>query len=139
LSAYQFALPLLILAVAVAIRIVYGHLSGWLALRQHARSEASANERLMASLRLRLPANAEFVTLEHEMFFYDPRNRDAARGVFAENGFTVTTAETYDGRAKYWLLASRTCLVDKVLGELGRVYEFSKHYGGRYNSCNPKL
>jgi hypothetical protein len=139
LRGYEIAAPVLILAVGIAIRIVFVHVSGWFAARQRVRSEATAGEQVVASLRLRLPANAELVAVEHEMFFYDERNRDAARSIFEDNGFSVSTAETYDGRAKYWQLASRTCMVDKVLEEVGRVYGFVKQYGGRYNSCNPKL
>ncbi len=73
------------------------------------------------------------------MYFRDERNRAAARAVFEQNGFAVKTAETYENASKYWLLASRSTLIDHVAEELQRVVQFSASYGGRYDRCDPQL
>ncbi len=79
------------------------------------------------------------VVLEHQMYFNDPRNRAAAIEVFTKNGFAATTAETYEKRTKYWLLAVRATMIERVQQELQRVHEFTNAYGGRYDRCNPQL
>ncbi|MHB8355850.1 MAG: ribonuclease E inhibitor RraB [Vulcanimicrobiaceae bacterium] len=107
--------------------------------RGRARDESRGWDQIIASIRLRLPAGAEVVVLEHQMYFNDPRNRAAAIEVFTKNGFAATTAETYEKRTKYWLLAVRATMIERVQQELQRVHEFTNAYGGRYDRCNPQL
>lgn len=73
------------------------------------------------------------------MYFRDERNRAAAKSIFESNGFEVATAETYDKDTKYWLLAARSTLIDRVSEELQRVLDFTASYGGRYDRFDPKL
>ena len=73
------------------------------------------------------------------MWFYDERNRAAAAQVFQNNGFKTSFTETHDKRAKFWLLASRSAMIERLPEELKRVCGFAESYGGHYDQCNPQL
>jgi hypothetical protein len=107
--------------------------------RRLERENVRQRDELIASLRLRLPEGAEFARLEHQMFFYDERNRQAAERVFLANGFDVRSTETYEKRTKFWLLAVRAAMIDRVPEECGKVIEFSRSYSGRYVRCASQL
>ena len=108
-------------------------------VRRMQRSEIQSRDDVIASLRLRLPPGSQMVTLEHQIFFNDDRNRSAAADVFTRNGFTVSTTAAHERRTKYWLLAVKSALIDRVPEDVARVVQFAEHYGGRYRSCNPQL
>lgn len=108
-------------------------------LKRFQRFERRQKDDVVATLRLRLPPGAELVTLEHQMYFRDERNRSAAAEVFTKNGFVVKSAETYENETKYWLLANRSTLIDRVDEEFHRVQQFATSFGARYHSCAPQL
>jgi hypothetical protein len=110
-----------------------------LSLRRLRKAQKTDWDQLIATLRLRLAPGSELVTLEHQMYFRDERNRALAKSVFEGNGFEVKTAETYDKQTKYWLLATRSTLIDRITEELQRVFQVTASYGGRYDRCNPQL
>lgn len=103
-------------------------------LRKNQVNPDEAREHLIASLRLRLPPKAELVTLAHQMYFNDERNRSAAQEVFKKNNFDSSTTESYGGRTKYWMLVKRSALVDKAPHEIQLVAGFVQSYGGKYDS-----
>ena len=118
----------------IAANVLIRYANDSLSLRRLQKAEKMSRERLVAGLRLRLPPGSELVTLEHQMYFRDERNRAAAKSIFESNGFEVATAETYDKDTKYWLLAARSTLIDRVSEELQRVLDFTASYGGRSRS-----
>ena len=63
-------------------------------VRRLQRAHANDWDRIIASLKLRLPHNAEFAVLEHQIWFSDDRNRQAAKAVLVRNGFDASEAET---------------------------------------------
>ena len=87
----------------------------------------------------RLPEGAQLVTLEHQMYFYDERNRQAAAGVFLANGFQVRSTETHEKRARFWLLATRSGLIERVPEDCNKVIAFAGSFSGRYIRCTPQL
>lgn len=132
-----FAIFTVVATFAVCLLLRYVAESFW--MKRMGRAEKRSRDNVIASLRLRLPPGAEFVTLEHQMYFRDERNRLAAKEVFTNNGFEVSTAETYEKESRYWLLAVRSTLIDRVSDELRRVLQFAQSFGGRYDVCNPRL
>jgi hypothetical protein len=102
-------------------------------LRRRQSADANDWDRIIASIRLRLPHGAEFAVLEHQIWFSDDRNRQAAKAVLVRNGFEASEAETYGKGTKYWLLAWRSAVFDNVKTEIGKVAGFTGSYGGRYS------
>lgn len=102
-------------------------------LRRRQIADANDWDRIIASIRLRLPHGAEFAVLEHQIWFSDDRNRQAAKAVLVRNGFEASEAETYGKGTKYWLLAWRSAVFDNVKTEIGKVAGFTGSYGGRYS------
>lgn len=139
MNRFEIIGPLAVLVFALAANVVIRYFNDWITLRRLSHYSAKSNDELIASLRLRLPRDATLVVLEHEMFFNDERNRDAAREICEKNSFEVSAAQTYEGRPKYWLLATRTALIERVSEELQRVEQFAARYGGQYARCNPRL
>lgn len=125
--------------VMFAISFLIRYVNDTLSLKRLRKADAMDRDTLVASLRLRLPRGSELLALEHQMYFMDERNRMAAADVFSTNGFTTTTAETYDNGTRYWLMATRSTVVDRVPEELQRVVGFAESYGGRYDRWNPLL
>jgi hypothetical protein len=121
--------------VVFALRSLRSRLDAHRSDRQLFRSR----EQMIASIRLRLPPGAELVVIAHQMFFNDARNRDAAAAVLQKNGFGVATTETHDLRSKYWLLARRSVLIDRVPDEIQTVVKLAESYGGTYDDCAPEL
>jgi hypothetical protein len=138
-SPYTIGLPIGGIVVMFAASFLIRYANDTLSLRRLHRAEKIGWDQLVATLRLRLPPGSELVTLEHQVYFRDERNRTLAKSVFEGNGFEVKTAETYDKQTKYWLLAARSTLIDHVTEELQRVFQFTASYGGRYDRCNPQL
>jgi hypothetical protein len=101
-------------------------------VRRLRRAHDSDWDRIIASIRLRLPHGAEFAVLEHQIWFSDDRNRQAAKADLVRNGFETSEAETYGKGTKYWLLAWRSAVFDNVKTEIGKVAGFTASYGGRY-------
>ncbi len=101
-------------------------------VRRLQRAQASDWDRIIASIKLRLPRNAEFAVLEQQLWFSDDRNRQAAKAVLVRNGFDASEAETYGKGTKYWLLAWRSAVFENVKTEIGKVAGFTRSYGGRY-------
>ncbi|MGA2760474.1 MAG: hypothetical protein ABSF08_09175, partial [Candidatus Cybelea sp.] len=101
-------------------------------VRRLQRAHEGDWDRIIASMRLRLPRGAEFAVLEHQIWFSDDRNRQAARAVLVRNGFEASEAETYGKGTKYWLLAWRSAVFDNVKTEIDNVAGFTRSYGGRY-------
>lgn len=93
-------------------------------------------DRIIASIKLRLPRNAEFAVLEHQIWFSDDRNRQAAKAILMQNGFEASETETYEKGTRYWLLAWRPTVFDNVRAEIGKVGGFVKSYGGRYTGLS---
>jgi hypothetical protein len=126
---------------------VFAVLAGWaimyflrhLAAQRREKSQLVDWEQMIASIRLRLPPGAEIVVLEHQMYFNDPRNREAATKVFQKNSFEVTATETYQKRTRYWLLAVRSAMIDRVPQEIQQVYGFVQSYGGRYEGLTSRI
>lgn len=133
------AAPLATLLALASGQFIVRHFARRAAARRAQQEAFKGWDQVIASIRLRLPPGAELVVLEHQMWFYDERNRTGALGVFAKNGFEAKTAETYDKRTKYWLLASRSTMIDRIQEELKRVHDFATSYGGRYDQCSPQL
>jgi hypothetical protein len=73
------------------------------------------------------------------MYFRDERNRTVAAEAFVKNGFDVRTAETYESETRFWLLATRSTLIDRAPQEFRSVSSFCTRYGGRYDRCEPQL
>jgi hypothetical protein len=136
---YGFGAALGGIVVMWAISFLIRYVNDTLSLKRLRKADAMDRDGLVASLRLRLPEGSELVALEHQMYFMDERNRAAAAEVFLKNGFETKTAETYERETRFWLMATRSALVDRVPDELLRVAEFSKSYGGRYDRWNPLL
>lgn len=136
---YGFGAALGGIIVMWAASFLIRYLNDTLSLKRAHKADAMDRDALVASLRLRLPVGSELVTLQHQMYFMDERNRAAAADVFLKNGFDATAAETYEKGTRYWLMATRSAMVDRVPDELLRVAEFSKSYGGRYDRWNPVL
>ncbi|MGC1381658.1 MAG: hypothetical protein WA814_11630 [Candidatus Baltobacteraceae bacterium] len=101
-------------------------------IRHVQRAHDNDWDRIIASIKLRLPRNAEFAVLEHQIWFSDDRNRQAAKAIFVQNGFDASEAETYEEGTKYWLLAWRSAVFSNVRTEIGKVAGFAQSYGGRY-------
>ena len=101
-------------------------------LRRLQRQEVTDWDQVIASLKLRLPRNAEFAVLEHQMWFSDDRNRQAAKAILAQNGFETSETETYEKGTRYWLLVWRSAVFDNVKAEIGKVVGFVESFGGRY-------
>lgn len=104
--------------------------------RRQRRSHDNDWDRVIASIKLRLPRNAEFAVLEHQVWFSDDRNRQAAKVILAANGFDASETETYEKGTKYWLLTWRATVLDNVKVEIGKVAGFVKEYGGRYSGLS---
>ena len=102
-------------------------------VRRAARAEETDWDQVIAGLRLRLPRGSELAVLEHQVWFFDDRNREAAKAVLLKNAFEISEAETYEKRTKYWLLAWRPAVLDNVKTEIGKVAGFVQSYGGRYS------
>jgi hypothetical protein len=132
---YYVAVAVAFVGLSMGLRYLGNRLSG----KRKIRDDLGSRDRLIATLRLRLPPNAEMVVLEHQMYFRDERNRVAAGDVFTKNGFSVTTTETFEKATRYWLLAARTAMIDRVPEELQRVHSFTASYGGHFVSCNPRI
>lgn len=56
-------------------------------LRTFQRQVRTDWDQVIASLKLRVPPNAEFAVLEHQMWFSDDRNRQAAKAILTQNNF----------------------------------------------------
>lgn len=136
---YGFGAALGGIIVMFAISFLVRFINDMLSLKRFQKAGSMDRDTLVASLRLRLPAGSELVALEHQMYFMDERNRGAAAEVFSTNGFQTTTADTYENGTRYWLMATRSTMVDRVPDELLRVAEFAKSYGGRYDRWNPLI
>jgi hypothetical protein len=108
-------------------------------LRRIVKAKWMDRDEIIASLRLRLPPGADLVALEHQTFYMDERNRAAAANVLIENGFTISAAETYENATRFWLLATRSTLVERAPEEWKLVVDLTRRYGGRYDHCNPQL
>jgi hypothetical protein len=134
---YGFGAALGGIVVMWAISFLIRYVNDTLLLKRLRKTDAMDRDALIASLRLRLPDRSELVALEHQMYFKDERNRAAAAEIFVKNGFDTKTAETYENGTKFWLMATRSALVDRVPDELLRVADFSKSYGGRYDRWTP--
>jgi hypothetical protein len=100
--------------------------------RRLRRANANDWDQVLASIKLRLPRNAEFAIFEHQIWFSDDRNRQAAKAILVQNGFDSSETETYEKGTKYWILASRSAVLDSVETEIGKVARFVRSYGGRY-------
>jgi hypothetical protein len=109
-----------------------------IATQRDARRQAIDWDALIASIRLRLPPGAEMVVLEHDVYFYDVRNREAAAEIFRKNSFEVSTTETHTKRARYWLRAVRPAMIDRIPYELQTVFGFVNSYGGRYEGMSSR-
>lgn len=92
-------------------------------LRRYRRREDSDWDQVIASLKLRVPRNAEFAVLEHQMWFSDDRNRQAAKAILLQNGFEASETETHE-KERYWLLVWRSAVFDNVRAEIGKVVGF---------------
>jgi hypothetical protein len=101
-------------------------------LRRLQRADDGDWDQIIASIKLRLPSRAEFAVLEHQVWFSDDRNRQAAKSILLQNGFEASETETYEKGTRYWLLAWRPTVFDNVKAEIGKVGEFVQSYGGRY-------
>lgn len=138
MNSFEFAAPVAVLMVTIAARYI---MSSVAQNRRDRRAEADiprVREEIIASLRLQLPKSAEFAVLEHKLRFLDERNRALVEKVLRENSFETTTAETYEGRAAYWLTGKRACLVDRAPEEIGLVLYFVDKSGGEYVSWDPQ-
>lgn len=121
-----------ILAITYAFWFVVRYVIEIVRVRRLQRADDCDWDRIIASIKLRVPRNAEFAVLEHQVWFSDNRNRQAARAVLIQNGFETSDTETYEHGTKYWLLAWRSTVFDNVKTEIGRVGGFVRSYGGRY-------
>jgi len=139
MTAIGYAAPFLTIATVYAISFVLRHVRATQQKRRLERDAAQTRDDIVATLKLRLPSGAQFVTLEHQIYFRDERNRAAAQDVFATNGFDLKTTETYEKQTRFWLLAVRSTLIERVPEELQRVVAFAESYGGRYQRCDPQL
>lgn len=105
---------------------------GVVRVRRLQRADDGDWDQIIASIKLRLPSKAEFAVLEHQVWFSDDRNRQAAKRILLENGFEASEAETYEKGTRFWLLAWRPTVFDNVKAEIGKVIGFVQSYGGRY-------
>jgi len=101
-------------------------------LRRLQRADDGDWDQIIASIKLRLPSRAEFAVLEHQVWFSDDRNRQAAKSILLQNGFEASETDTYEKGTRYWLLAWRPTVFDNVKAEIGKVGGFVQSYGGRY-------
>jgi hypothetical protein len=129
---FQSLTWLAVMAVTYAFWFGVRHAVEAVRVRRLQSADANDWDRIIASIRLHLPYGAEFAVLEHQIWFSDDRNRQAAKAILERNGFEASEAETYGKGAKYWLLAWRSAVFDNVKAEIGKVASFTQSYGGRY-------
>lgn len=129
---YQALTGIAVIIVGGVILSALRYAIALIRFRRAVRQQEIDWDQVIASLKLRVPRNAEFAVLEHQMWFSDDRNRQAAKAILVQNGFETNETETHEKGTRYWLLAWRSAVFDNVKLEIAKVAGFVQSYGGRY-------